>query len=249
MGGHTEDITRLDFAYAVNMHDVDQNIIYRRSTPPDTMKYTDVVCHDLIMWAWTRKPHEIIIGEETELCLVAFAKEMVERYHPSLALVPPAEQVIKLARISVAIAMMCFSSDDDGNCCIVRPSHAMAAFNFLERIYSSDAMGFAQISRKLFKRENLRNTVELEQRFTVDSHKCDMLLAYDIFNHSDIELIMGVDQMKAKEYINLLLTCNAIEPLRTSRKQEFRKTVSFIKWIQNNIRSKDSKIDMRSVFE
>jgi hypothetical protein len=232
MGGKTEDITRLDFAVAVNMGDLPQDIIYRHPEPIENRVFQASVCHDLIMWGWTRKAHEIVFVEGTEDRLIEYSKDMVSRYHGSMALVPPAEQVIKLARIAVSLAVMCFSSDATGEKVLVHPAHADVAYQFLRDIYDSPSMGYGQLSRVLTKRDSLQNVERLDSEFVLTEQERMLFLTTDQVTSTMIEHVLDCSKQQAHSFLRLLLASNCLD--LTSRRDEYRKKPAFIKWLASS---------------
>jgi len=148
--GRPEDIARFDFALLVASNEVDISIINSGKKPQAEHKFTSELCHDLLMWAWSRTAEDIIFTKEAEEECRVLATEFGELYTADLPLVEPAEQRIKFARMGAAIAMRLFSTRD-GKQVIVLPCHIQAAAKLLKTWYGKKVFnyeGYSRIKRK-----------------------------------------------------------------------------------------------------
>ena len=73
------------------------------------------------------------------------ASKIGETYTPSVSLVAPNEMRIKLAKLAVAAAVLCFSTED-GQSVVVEPEHVMWVLGFLDQLYSTKSMGYRLMS-------------------------------------------------------------------------------------------------------
>src|SRR5204862_548399 len=92
--------------------------------------------------------------EATDAILAA-ATAMGRRYHPSIPLVEPSDQRLKLARLAAAAAARVYSTDETGERLIVRPEHVAFVVDFLNRVYSAPAMAYDEYSEAMRKGEVL----------------------------------------------------------------------------------------------
>jgi hypothetical protein len=144
-----EDIARLDFAMAVANNEVDANVINSTEHKPVRHRYTSDACHNLIMWAWSRKKEQVIWGRGTEQVVYDAAINMGQRYVSDPPLVQVENIRMKIARLAVAIAARTFSCSKNGDKIWVRRSHVESAVQFLDEVYSSEAMGYMRSSRRV----------------------------------------------------------------------------------------------------
>ena len=228
MGGHNEDIARLDYAIAVSSEELDLvEIDNFKRKQLKVKKFTSELCHALVMWAWARKPSEVNISEEAEELISKIALAQTKKYHPSMPLVPPAEQGLKLSRLAVAAAAMFFSTDDEYLKVYVKPMHVQFVADFLEKIYTSRAMGFDNYSKVLFARDRLTEPEEI-RRLGITKAVVNLLLNMPKFSASHLETIFNCDRDLGKIKIFTLLKNNAIRPQGSHM---FIKTPAFIRWL------------------
>jgi hypothetical protein len=144
-----EDIARLDFAMAVANNEVDADIINSTEHKPVRHRYTSDACHNLIMWAWSRKKEQVIWGQGAEQAIYDAAISMGSRYVSDPPLVQVENIRVKIARIAVALAARTFSCSKNGDKVWVRKMHVESAIEFLDAVYSSEAMGYMRSSRRV----------------------------------------------------------------------------------------------------
>lgn len=144
-----EDIARLDFAMAVANNEVDADIINSTEHKPVRHRYTSDACHNLIMWAWSRKKEQVIWGRGTEQVVYDAAINMGSRYVSDPPLVQVENIRVKIARLAVAMAARTFSCSKNGDKIWVRKMHVESAVEFLDSVYSSEAMGYMRSSRRV----------------------------------------------------------------------------------------------------
>ena len=142
-----EDIRRLDFAVCLASGDVDFarsiNVTHATPTAP---RYSSDACRQLVLWAWSRRADQIVFSEAASARILEAATEMGQRYHPSIPLVEPADQRLKLARLAVAAAARVFSCSPDGERILVEAEHVNFIVGYLERVYNSPAMSYGEYS-------------------------------------------------------------------------------------------------------
>lgn len=227
MGGHNEDIARLDFAFAVSAGDVDFKLINsRRKEKKEIKTFTSDLSHQLIMWAWSREHKDIIFTPEAEELIVTLAEEEAAKYHGSIPLVPAAEQPVKLARIGAAYAAMFFSTDD-GRRVIVKDDHIRLAHEFLESAYGNKSMRFDTYSQQHYINDRLENPKELKAIGITDKVRTLLLRAHN-FNVTDLATYFNTDFDSARNKLFVMLTNNAVEKYGTNM---YRKTAPFIKFL------------------
>lgn len=227
MGGYNEDIARLDFAYAVSMKDVKPEV---RDTVNNSKPevYTSELCNALVLWAWSRRPEDIIFTEEAENLILKKANDLCEKYHTSIPLVVDGEQSVKMARLAVACACRFFSTDKSGSKVIVRPFHVEAVYSYLEYAYSKHCMAYDVYSAGRKRKETIANPEQLKQ-IGLNNFTRDQLLGLEYISVSDIEqcFVCG-DRASARVKLAILLANNALYKYNTT---SYRKTPAFIKFL------------------
>ncbi len=230
MGNHNEDIARLDFAIAVASDDVSREDVRKSKLKERKVAtYTSELCHNLVMWAWSRKPKDVVFSKEAAKLTLDLAEKEGATYHVSIPLVPPAEQYVKLARLSCAAAAMFFSTDQSGEKVIVKPDHVELAHFFLEQIYNHKAMSFDQFSSLQFKKDTIRYPKEITKLGITDSIR-NLLLSLEKINISGIEQCFVVERDDARAILFTLLKSNCLESYGTNM---YKKTAAFVKFLSS----------------
>jgi hypothetical protein len=178
--GNEEDIARFDFAMSVRAGDVPSEAINRRQAVGEP-KYSAEACHNLILWAWSRKPEQVVWAEGSEDTIYKAANWLGQRYIETPPLLQVQASREKLARMSVALAARVFSTDPTYERIVVMPQHVRDAVNFLDKLYSYDNFGYRRVSERIMRnrriaveqRENIRKYLLENKRileFLMDKH-------------------------------------------------------------------------------
>ena len=160
---HAEDVRRLEFAICVATGEVsvDQLNAERELVGH---RFTDEVCRNLILWAWSRTPEDVRFADEVEEMILKEAVSLSEKYSAGIPLVEPADVRLKLARLAVSCACRCFSSDDEGKV-IVKEEHVRFVIDFLHGCYDSPYMSYDSYSERA-ERESIFSDGEFEKALT-----------------------------------------------------------------------------------
>lgn len=142
-----EDVARFDFAIAVSSDEVNGNTINTTDPPKVRHRYTTELCSALVMWAWSRKPEDVVWAEGVEHFITEQARDLGGRYVEEPPLIQQANIRIKLARLSAAVAARVYSSPD-GQRLVVEEQHVIAAVQILDDLYGSKSFGYADFSRR-----------------------------------------------------------------------------------------------------
>lgn len=163
--GQPEDISRFDFACIVSADEVDDDVVNgpRNRTVPHV--YTSEMCRNLVMWAWTRKTEDVIIGHETADACRHFARLLYQKYSKDFPLVNAGEQRFKMARMSVALACRLFSTDD-GVRVIVKPEHVEYIHWWLSSEYDRPSFGYDKWSERRKSNTKISNKEAVFQVLT-----------------------------------------------------------------------------------
>ena len=148
--GKAEDVRRLDLAMSVASGDVDPSLVNRslKDLPPVPHVYTSDLCNTRVLWAWSRKPDDVIITDEATQCILESATEMGAKYSSKIPIVEAADQRIKIARLAVAAACCVFSSDETGQKVIVKPEHVNFVVDFMNELYCTKSFGYDRLSEQ-----------------------------------------------------------------------------------------------------
>jgi hypothetical protein len=224
-----EDVRRLDFGLVVASGDVDfASSINVRHAAAAEPSYTSDVCRSLILWAWSRRPEQIVFTPAATDAILAAATDMGRRYHPSIPLVEPSDQRLKLARLAAAAAARTYSTDD-GEKLIVGLEHVAFVVAYLERIYTSRAMAYGEYSDAMRKGESLTPdearevTVEIENWQNWED-AVEFFRTATIFRKADLVDGLGWEDLDAKSHLKYLQGRRLIRPTRTG----YNKAPAFI---------------------
>ena len=139
-----EDIARFDIAIIIGRRDVDQNSLYEKTSDKKKCRhtYTTDLCHDLVMWAWSRRPDQVVIPEKTEEAILHGSYLLSRAFDEGIPLIVETEMRIKIARLSVACAARLFSHDGTGEKILVDKTHVEIVVERLFQIYESHSVGY-----------------------------------------------------------------------------------------------------------
>lgn len=220
--GKAEDVRRLDFAVAVASGEVDSAIVNKAVSemPAVPHIYTSDRCKLRVMWAWSRRPENITFTPEATTRILECAEKMGHKYSSRIPLVEPADQRLKLARLSVAAAACLFSTDESGEDVIVKPEHVDFVHKYLESLYDSKALGYDRFSADEF--ENSDTTDAAMQRLRNGfisipfvSHDIPEIVRalYQLpyFNRNTLEDATGLDRDELKNLLQFLISSSIIE--------------------------------------
>lgn len=203
--GKVEDIARFDFAISLSADDVSMKEINAMQHEKVEHKYTTELCNNLILWAWSRKPNQIRFTKEAEQLILRKAMSLGEKYSSAIPLVEGAEERIKLAKLSAAIAARTFSTED-GETLIVKSDHVSFAHGYLEYAFSKSSMGyniFSEYNKQalMLKGKDISKLIEEFKQFTDWETLHDLLLDYQSFRKTELLDQMGYDIDENKKLI------------------------------------------------
>lgn len=144
--GRPEDIARFDFVLGVAFNPELDKLINRAQEDSIEHVFTSDLCHNLILWAWSRKPEQIRFSAEAEQACLVGASQMGKDFSPQFPIVISADQRIKIARLAASTAIRCFSTRD-GETVQVEKVHVDWAIKFLYSIYEDPALGYREFSK------------------------------------------------------------------------------------------------------
>jgi hypothetical protein len=235
--GHAEDIRRLDFAICVATGEIDSEVFNIRTTSPHV--YTSELCRDLILWAWSRTPDQVIISPEVEMMILVEALNLSKKYSAFIPLVEPADTRLKLVRLAVACACRCFSADDKGNV-IVLPEHVEYVRDFLKRCYDSPFMAYDAYSVRA-KTESVFDNGEYERAVgefvKLPNYKEAIEVLRSIgnpFRMYEVSEQLGLDTWDAREIIHFLSRYRMVKTLPAGYQKQVKLNV-FLRAVGSDI--------------
>lgn len=201
--GRVEDIARFDFAISIAADEVPIEQINKIGHETKEHKFTSELCNQLILWAWSRKPNQIKFTKEAEQLVLDKAMQLGAKYSSAIPLVEGAEERIKLAKLSIAIAARTFSTED-GETLLVKAEHVNFIYKYLDRIFSKSSMGydmFSSIHKQATElpKESIRRLEEEFKEFEAWPLLRNLLLEYQGFRKTELTDQMGYENSESKQ--------------------------------------------------
>lgn len=233
--GAPEDIARFDMVCSAASGDVPLAVVNAQRGNEQPEVYTSELCHQRVMWAWSRSSDQITWAEGATEAVLRIATEQGERYRyaTEIPLVEPNEQRVKLARLAVSAAALFFSSSEDGHQVVVRPEHVEFASQFLETLYSKPSMSFLeyadhQRSRYAISREEVVATILNRNQNAVHA-----FMEQEQFTQRDLQEILSFnDRDDLRDAITKLRDAGF---LRRQGSSFYLKTPAAIRWLREEV--------------
>ena len=236
--GHAEDVRRLDFALCLASSEVNTETLNRRAQLISHV-YTTDLCRSLILWAWSRTPEQVIFGDKVEQLILDKASTLSEKYSAYIPLIEPADTRVKLARLSVACACRCFSTNKDGNV-VVKPEHVNFIVDFLNTCYDSPFMSYDTYSKRartesVFSTDDDLMKALLEFKKLPAWHEAAEVLSRigNPFRMYELAEQVGLDNDEAKDVVHFLGRHQMVQTLPAGYRK-LPKLVSFLRSVNDN---------------
>ena len=246
--GHVEDVRRLDFAICLATSEVDVSKLNATSVAVPHV-FTSDKCRDLILWAWSRLPSQVLFADGVERLILTRATELSEVYSSYIPLIEPADTRLKLARLAVACACRCFSSDESGNV-VVLSEHVNFVVEFLRTCYNSPYMAYNLYSERA-KTETEFSDGEFEGacgellKLPNWSEIVEVLTSIrNPFRGYEVSERLNIESFEVREIVHLLSKYNMIETLPAGyRKQP--KLNAFLRRVKSETQGRVSAVSSR----
>jgi hypothetical protein len=228
-----EDIRRFDACMVVSQTEVAPATLQRQSEYDGDGKYSAIDCRNLVLFAWTRTPDQIVFEDWPRL-LELYGK-LAEKFESSIPIFDIGSGREKLARLSIALAIRTYSihpDDPKGETVFVRRAHIEYIASWLNKIYTTRAFGYDRFSAAIKK----QNSLESPETIVVEICKLPfpkqaverMLQANDI-QFRDLCDWTTFDRQQASQFLSLLVRSNAI--IRDTA-SSYRKMTAFTELLQ-----------------
>lgn len=212
-----EDVSRFDFCVGVRAGDVTDDIINTDVEDVEEVDnpYTSELCHDLIMWLWTRQPDQIKMSSKTERVILDLALEISQDYIPDIPLVESADIRHKLARMAASIAGMVYSTNDGENL-IIKPTHARAARQILDEFYKAPGLnyyGWSDEHKRIIHSEQKLIELRFDFKAAFISKWEDIakwILDSSDFNKAILRTSCGLESKETDQVMAFLITCRFV---------------------------------------
>ena len=227
--GSPEDVRRFDLAVIVSSSQIEPSEINRlsKSRPKVAHRYTTSLCHQRVLWAWTRTPDKIEFDDDAAaLCLVV-AIELCSEFTEAIPLVDRGTMRFKLARIACALAAMSFSTDDLETI-RVRKCHVDYAKSFILRNYNDTVFGYADFSKARSFAHHVKDPKIIRLQILHTKYPRDLvehILHTEELTLSDVCDWCELDRADAQRLISFLVRKHAIY---RHERSHYTKTSEFI---------------------
>ena len=221
--GKAEDVRRLDIAMSVASGDVNPALVNKslKDVPAVPHIYTSDACNTRVLWAWSRRPEDIIFTDEATERILKKATEMGAKYSSKVPVVEAADQRLKIARLSVAAACCVFSSDEKGEKVIVKPEHVDFVVDFMNELYCSKSFGYDKLSEndKVTSDTSEDNIARLRRAFlmlplTDFNEFVKILYQLPYFSRATLEDYSGLARDDLRMLLKFLTTNSLVEKFR-----------------------------------
>lgn len=226
--GRPEDIARFDIAITVASGEVAIEIINRQKHEKVPHTYTSELCHNLVLWAWSRQPKDVhFTPEAVQECLDS-ASGLSRDYSSAIPLVEPAEQRIKVARLAVACAARLFSTET-GEEVVVRKEHVQFVTKFLRKLFEKPSMNYGAYSKAQMADLTLKN--EDIVRGALQPYGMPLVegfLERQYIRQIDLEDLLNLEKAQVKPIISKLVQQRALKHMQNN----YVKTPAFIEFLK-----------------
>lgn len=226
-----EDIARFDLVVVVARGEVSIADINKPRGELAPSKFTQDVLQDVVLWAWSRKPEQVIFTNEATEYILESSIRLSGLYNPAIPLIQGENVRFKLAKVAAAIAARCFSTKD-GVHLDVTEEHAKLAVKIMAWLYNRPACGYNKYSEAHAAKAELVRVKELNSIFlqlnATWEDFVDNLLETEYMTHRDIQDWLSVGPDIAQEFTGIMVRSNAIK----KKRKDYVKRPSFIKYLQ-----------------
>jgi hypothetical protein len=244
-----EDVRRLDIALiAKNTPEVSAAIDNCIKYPPQVKHtYTQDLCRERVLWAWTRKVEHIKIDNVTIRSIMNWANSFREDFTDEVPLVD-ANMALKITKLAVSAAICTYSTDATRQNVIVLPCHVDFVMEELKRIYNEPQFRYGEYSDALKKKDVLDFAMLLTIIKEIPSAKSFMvhISHANYFTFDDIQNWSGhFDVTLVKRLISDLVNTNAIKRLSDKTFSQYEATPAFVEKFQVLLNDEHVKNDTR----
>lgn len=211
--GNPEDIARFDFAMSVSMSDVPSDKINSPDREHVPHVYKAELCRELILWAWSRKPDQVVWKPDAYKKVYEGAEWLGKRYVDHPPLIQRTNVREKIARIAVAFAARTFSSDDSGECIVIEEAHVASACLFLDKLYQYDNFGYYRLSKRIKRNRAIarKNRARIRQWLTENRRVLEFLLdRRGSFRSQDLEEMAYMQRDEVNNVLGVLADAKMI---------------------------------------
>lgn len=229
------DLRRVDMAMVAERDEVESSLINKRWDKMDMPhQYTADLCRSLVLWAWSREPHQVEWEPAAYDKIIECATWLADTYDCDISLAERSDLKLKLCRIAAACAARMFSTDDEAKKVYVKPCHVEFVAQFLDRAYRKGSMSFFEYARKWKQDNHFTDAKKYEIKRMFASFGSDetsivtTLLEVDIITKSALSEMVNLE----KEDFHRLWKFLVGERMLWKIDKGYRKTVAFTRHLK-----------------
>ena len=224
--GALEDVRRFDIALLVADAEIDASQINKLQAdrPHVPITYTDELCRQLVLWAWTRTEDEVIFSQEATSLILEEASKLCAEFTDTIPLIDRGGMRYKIARLAAALAARLFCCSEDFSELLIFECHVQYVCNLLRQIYGSPVFGYSEFSaankliNTLVDKDELQKAI---QGLPFPRDFLNSLLSKDFIELQDICDWSSLERDTAQVLLSLMVRKHAM--LR-STKSAYRKS-------------------------
>ncbi len=234
------DIRRLDLAVFLKSGDVSKTVLNAERKPTETQLITSEVLRQSILWAWSRKASDITIEPDAMKQILKRADYLGEKYGyaQDIPILEPSDLRKKLARMSIALAILIHSTDDTHEKVIVTVEHVAYIVELLELIYDNSNARLDLYSLKSKEETELTaaeraairkklDDLDFADHAGVSTEILDLFKKNDVLKPAEIIDMLGYE----RNQINTRLAILTKHTMITRTKNGLRKLPKFIEYL------------------
>jgi len=234
------DIRRLDLAVFLQSGDVPKSVLNAEYDAPKYQAITSEALRNSILWAWSRKPQDIILGNPTMKMILRKADELATKYGDAqdIPLMEPADLRKKLARMSIALAALVHSTNEAHEQVIVLPEHVECVVDFVGIVYDDKNCRLDLYSAKSKEESDLTDEERAEVKAALENldfldhalasaELIDLFRRNDVLKPNEIVEMLGFERGQVNTRLAILSKHNMIKRTRDG----LRKLPKFIEYL------------------
>jgi len=229
--GKLADLARFDFVITAGDGEVSLDEMKKGEEIGEIEdKYPRKLWRQLIIWAWSRKPEDIVFEAGIEDYIFEVAKELSETYRSPIPIVKETEERYIIAKYAISVASQLFSTDEEMQQIIVNDAHVDFVKNFFIDIFGKESCGYDQYALINQRLETLANTDAV--RNLINEHGglslIEAFLQKEKLAFSDFQDLLGLEKSTVRHIIGELVRNRAISRTHVN----YYKSPPFIKLLK-----------------